>query len=398
MPDKKIERPDSKLPSDKVDPAPFVERFKNAPAQLTDDGKPVAPPAAQPPPTAPVPETPPAPPPEKSVVPDFKPTTPPPPPAPEPPKPPPDGKPTEPPKPGSKEFNFAALSKAKDEIETKFKTAEKELADLKAKLADATKAPTADELEAMRKERDQYAEIVSRTALEADPRFKAAFDNKIESMTKDTLETLDAEAAPAIGAILKMPAGKERDNAMKEAVAELDDFSKGTLIANYQEIKRLEKGRADELAKAKDVKKQLEAYEQQQRTAKQAELLKHRQTYADVQLKQAAEVWPEFRRTGDPDHDKTVDETTTMVRNWLDKIGEDMSPGDTAKMAVYAARGVRATQLLEAQNAIIGKLQEQVKSLTAATPDLSKPGAVTPKGPDLSVDEIKRRWREGPPS
>lgn len=298
----------------------------------------------------------------------------------------------EPPK-SDKEINFGKLRGEFDEFRTK---SEKRVSALQSELDNSRNSWTAEKA-ALETQLKEYQEIVQRTALENDPRFKQAFDSRITNALTDGKEAVGSAKAALVEAAFNMADGEQRDARIKEIGSELTSFEQMGLITAYGNFKKAQRERKAELQKAAENVKGLQLKDEQ--TAK--ELAEQRKseiaTVFNKEIGEFSKSVPDFQPSEkDEAHNKLVLETVERAKSWIDL---DMTDGvNLVRLALWASKGFNALAREAALAQELDKLQKQVTALTSASPRLNgsgQPGAKPrPSGTGKVAEDIASRYKE----
>lgn len=353
----------------------MIDRFKS---RMAEEKAAPAKPAEKPPekPTAIAPTTPPPAKPEpkqdsgpKPVVPKLEPL---------PEKKPEPAKPTEPFKPEGEPIpeklshkNFKEVLSARDEFKTKYEAAEKRAKEFEAKLQEqSTRKPP--ELEEAEKQLAEYRQYVQQYDLEHSTEFQNAFDKPIAQTIQDAKDMLGGERGERLEKILRAPDDDWRNARIKEFVSDLeDDFDKGTVRDAFSALKKLQRGRKEELLKAGENLKVLKQLNAKRAEDQMAKVKEQRMRLADMTLDAASKSLTEFRETDDATHNATVSENKSLLKSFLT---DDLPPEEFGRMAVWAVRGYRSLATERALSEKVAALEAEIQKLSAASPDLDSGG------------------------
>jgi Fe2+ or Zn2+ uptake regulation protein len=261
---------------------------------------------------------------------------------------------------------FEKLStKAKAESD-RATAAEQRAAELEEKLNKAVATIPA-YVEEKLKKLPEYEKLIQTFYVEHDPKFKAAFDEKIEGYKVDAVETVGIEAADKLKEVLAAPSGKWRDAQIEEIANELPAFKQIGLQNTYSALRKLEKERAIEKAKAPENFERLTALKKDELKASMEAESREMESALTSSIQKAAQHFHEFRRVdGEDDHNKVVAENESLVRKWA----AANKPTERANVLTWAVKGYRSAETDAIKDALISKLQTQLKELQGANPDL----------------------------
>lgn len=299
---------------------------------------------------------------------------------------------TEEPKKGSKEYNFKELSKAKDDIERKLTESQTKMAEMEKQLQKFAAIPAPEEIEKTKKQLSEYETLVNRFYLEHDPKFKASFDAKIEKVVGKAKKAVGEENAERVEQILRMPDGPLRDEQLRQLTSDLDDeLGRTRLIQAIDDYSEVIDQRNGELAKAGENLKALKNFDEVKSAEQKKQIMAERLTVMEQIVANAAKQFEEFQPAeGNEAHNAMVKENLAYVKNWM---SEDLTHADQAKLAVWAVKGIRSANKEAALTAMVSKLQEQIKDMTAVQPRIDASGGGTKKAAPPTIEDISNKFR-----
>lgn len=252
-------------------------------------------------------------------------------------------------------------------------------ADLEKKLADAenrlkTMASNS-ESEALKKQVEELDAVVQKVALTEHPKFRAAFDLKIEQEIVGAAKFVKKEDAAEVQALLSLPESAQRNRRLNEIVGELETIEAGKFQSAVDRVDRLTAERAHELANWK-ANKQVMA---QMTEAEQKQTLEQRQRLIDNAYKAVETKFsdPEkgielFRRVeGNDEWNRAVDARLAHVRKLTES---ELRPDDIAEMAAWAMSGNEYRKMFLSQRVLVKRLQEEIQALKGGEPGLGEAG------------------------
>jgi len=321
----------------------FVERFKTALA--TDRGeKPADPaPAATPPASAP----------------DTKPAT--------------DAPAEEPvPEPVAKSPKAAAewknlKAKHKAEIESLQKRLETEKAELESKLKAAPAGGEVSEqikreLEELKRERDEYSEQLRLLDVERHPKFRAYYENAINTQIEKAKAIVGPEKAAEVAELLAMPESAWKAQRVNELIADLTPYQQTRLGATLDKLADITLEREAELRKSRENWDKVNAQREAEVKAEQEKFAK---TFDDV-VRGLGPEWEPFKaKEGDDAWNAAVKERIESARAIY---SGQLPPAEMAVMALKASAIPLLLQSFQATAQRAKALEEEVAALKAASP------------------------------
>ena len=332
----------------------------------------------------------------------VEPTPPPVPTPPEPPKPPTQAAPTpppEPPKPAavaappapeprkqprtSKEWDSYLLAE-----DARLKERDAKISELSSRVSEFEKAPKpaaiADDdpriVEAKKRE-DELSERLRLVDITQHPKFKAFYDGKKNAQIEMAKKIVGAESSEQIATLLSLPDNAYRQEKIEELVGQLSPIQQSRIGSVLNSLNEIEIEREGQIEQAK---KDYTAYQEKAKKdgeTRQAELKSNVEkgfttvlsTLQNSKDKDGLFIFQ--KQDGNEDWNKGVDERVAYAKNLI--FGQN-DPQALMRAAFHAAAlpgVVKSYQTLLSQ---VQGLQEQVKGLTAAQPNLQS--HTTPEG------------------
>ncbi len=258
-------------------------------------------------------------------------------------------------KPGSKDYNWNQLKSEKEKLAS-------EVAELKAKLASPE---TQAQIEALQKERDELSARLEQADIERHPRFQQHYDGNLKRIAETAKQVVPGETGEKIADMLKTGAFRTNDAAFKELISTLDSAELAQVGALMLQSRTLHVERAEELARAGERKKQLQAQEEAAKVSESKRVIaQFEETIRDISSSD-----PLFsKRDGDEAWNSAVEKRITSAR---DLMTHDLDAKSVANVAIWATVGPEYKDMLETQMAINAKMKQQIELLSAASPKVS---------------------------
>lgn len=257
-----------------------------------------------------------------------------------------------------------------DELEAKAKALETELTRAKERAVDSER------MELLKKENEELNRVVQTLEVTEHPKFKAYFGGKEKAISEKIMAAAGPEVGRVVLDLLKMPDTQERANALTEAIEKLPIWNQGK-VTNYAiQSDELRSEKEQAIAESAKARESLVQEKQQTEQARKQELDR---TFAHVLAfaqdpKQGLEVLSP--KDGDEAHNAAVRAAVEQARSIFDGR---LPAEDLARAAMWAAAAPMYRQAVFDQAALIRRLEDQVKSLTAVQPGLSgKQGSPEP--------------------
>jgi hypothetical protein len=252
------------------------------------------------------------------------------------------------------------------------------------------------ELEELRGQVSKLDEALQRQALLDHPKFKAAFDNKIESWIDVAKKYVPQEKAAEVSILLRQKDSPERNAKIDEIAESIDASLNKTKFLNLvNDIDKVSADREVEVSQWKENKKRLEEAEANER-AKQMEQGIRIQKKNSEQLnaiwneaqqrlasKEAELEW--FQKLeGNDKWNQEVDDRLKSVR----ALAEDEMPQDKLyELSALALSAPMFRRMFLEERARVMKLSGEVAALRGASPNLSSGGGASSDGSGVSEND-----------
>lgn len=266
----------------------------------------------------------------------------------------------------TREATIAELQAAKKELEDK--------------IAASTTTEKNPDMERLEKENQALTERIMALDVTQDPRFTAYFENKTNAQFELAKRVVGPDKADELVKALKMPDTEElreiKEATIEEIMGGLSPIQQSRIGAVLNNLEGIKSERESEIAKAAGVKDRLKGQTEERN---KAILANRNKVFGEVlsKLQDPKDGVPFYREiAGNDAWNKGVKERITIARKLLD--GDGVTPQEVVNsafaavaypqlMAVYA-------DTVKAKDAEIYKLQEQVKTLSAAQPNKGTSG------------------------
>lgn len=281
---------------------------------------------------------------------------------------------------------------------------ETEIATLKSQMAELEKKANAvpganPEFESLKKAHDELSEQLRLVSVENHPKFKQYYKSKIDGQIAQAKRIVGADKAEAIAGLLELPDSQYRSDKIEEMVADLSPLKQAQLGAVLNAVEDVRSERQSEIERAKTDAQKWQ--EESQRKA-QASAVEQRTKIEGLFNQMLGELQ-------DPEKGLAVFQTKTGDDTWNKEVEGRISQAKELlfgkptvdQMLNIALRGVALAPVLRSHKALFEenqKLQEQVKSLSAAAPKLEshkkadQPEEVPVKKGPFSSREQAAEW------
>lgn len=259
------------------------------------------------------------------------------------------------------------------ETETKTEKAareavEKERDGFKTELERLKTVGTPEEVAALRKERDDFEQMVMQTNVELHPKFQSYFNGKFSTIERE-VKAVAGDQSAAIMAIIQQPDGDNKRAALLDAIAALDPIAQQEVIQANAAYRRVAAERTAEVAKSRENFGKLAEQNKAQAEQQQAQVKANGEKLWKESLAKFSdekEGLPVFRKIeGEEAWNAQVDENTKLVEQLM--LGRN-KPEQLAEAAFFSVYGRRAHALLGQAAAENAALRKQITDLQGASP------------------------------
>lgn len=291
--------------------------------------------------------------------------------------------------------NFKVLEKQRDDFKTQAETYQAKVAELEKKLSE-TSTTIPPELEQTKKQLEAANKVLEEFYVEKSPQFQKHFGEREQQAKTELAEAVGSELAPKLEKILKGH-GEWRDEQLEEMATELSSFKQSAIVKAYSDLKRVEKEKAAELAKASENYAKLREVEGEQQKLTATEEAKQVESAFAGELQKFSTL-PEFQPVdGNTEHNAAVEANRKLARSIATA---QLPPAERARLALLAVKGHNSIQTDAIKDALIAKLQKQISEMQGANPTLKGGGAATSleTKPLGFAERVQKAMREGIPA
>lgn len=235
-----------------------------------------------------------------------------------------------------------------------------------------------EDIEALRKERDEYSTKLERLALAETPRFKQYYEGKFEAAVVQATDAVGKEKADQVRHLLeapRMPWRKQQLNELIEAMESKVDQLQLLDAVNRYDAARDE--RAKQLEDHKNGLRELQAVETKQQQEKAEQDVAQRKAVMEQLLKQASEKLEAFKPSDDAVHNALVEQNKQVVEKF---IHGKLDPETLWSLPTWAMQGQYLQNAVKEKDAKITELTEALKKYQAAAPALEGSGEAKSSG------------------
>lgn len=259
-------------------------------------------------------------------------------------------------------------------------------AELKALKAAGSAVPT-EEFESLRKEVEQYKDLIHKYKREEHPEFKSKYTKPLEDSIQTAKRLVPSEHHSRLDSLLRQPQSPERLDALEALLADIPSSTRQAEILRIAgKTADLVTDRDAELATAKEWVKNTEARTREQQRQETAKQQKFAQELFESTIRDAAEEIEFFRpKDGDEKHNATVTRRVNAAKELF--MGEN-TPERFAAAACLAVFGREAAPLIANAQKEITRLQSELETLRNNRP--GAPSATVPvKAKMTAMEAIK---------
>jgi hypothetical protein len=259
-------------------------------------------------------------------------------------------------------------------------------AELKALKAAGSAVPT-EEFESLRKEVEQYKDLIHKYKREEHPEFKSKYTKPLEDSIQTAKRLVPSEHHSRLENLLRQPQSPERLDALEALLSDIPSSTRQAEILRIAgKTADLVTDRDAELATAKEWVKNTEARTREQQRQETAKQQKFAQELFESTIRDAAEEIEFFRpKDGDEKHNATVTRRVNAAKELF--MGEN-TPERFAAAACLAVFGREAAPLIANAQKEITRLQGELETLRNNRP--GAPSATVPvKAKMTAMEAIK---------
>ena len=252
--------------------------------------------------------------------------------------------------------NFKKIKEDRDNARTELENLKKELSSLK-------ESSSSEDLDRIKKERDQLSEELKLTAIERHPEFRRKYEERAGAIVSQAKEMVGMGLEQKITQLMFMPDSDDRTEQLDDIFAELPVSKQARLAGLISEVDKLQADRTQELANADETLNQLQSQDQSQL---QERLELTSKTFDEV-AQQASNLEMYRLKDGDEDWNREVEGRMNVARNIFTGSSNQE---DLALASLWAAAGPAYREAYGAQIEVNRRLQQQIKDLTGANPSM----------------------------
>ena len=269
---------------------------------------------------------------------------------------------------------FEAEQQAKklaQEKEAQVAALQKEIQSLAMKSAEKKEEPA--EVQALKKQLEEYEAYVSKVALQEDPRFKAAYDGKIASEIEKAKSFVPQEYVDEVTELLSIPQSKRRDARLDEIAEEIGGIP-GTKLRGV--VDRIDNTASEKMEKLKNWREErvhVDAKILRDQEAEKASLAEKQQlAWAEgISSVTSPETGLEvFRKAeGNEEWNAKVEARLANVKNIL---ASEIKPSQIVQLTAKAVAADDYRRMFLAQRVLVQKLTQELAEFKKTEPN---PGA-----------------------
>lgn len=265
------------------------------------------------------------------------------------------------------------------------------IAALKAEVEGAKKKstePTAPppELDALKKERDEYSNRLRLLDVERHPKFQAYYTGKVNAQVEMAKRIVGPDKADAAAKIVTLPESAYRDAQVEELMLDLTPLQQSRLAGVLNAVSEIEADKQSEISKARE---NYDKMLSEQKTEQESRQAKIQQQFKETALK-IQESNPVFqKRQDDAEWNKAVEDRIAQAERLF--FGKDTKVEDVMQAAFNAAALPAILTSFEAMHAENEQLKKQVEELSQSSPKISSASETERGGPQAVPIKVGMR-------
>lgn len=273
--------------------------------------------------------------------------------------------------------SYKKASKEREEAIAKERDAIKAERDsVKAEIEKLQKQGPSADLEALKKERDELSEKLRLVAVENHPKFKAHFEGRTNAQIELAKRIVGTEKATRIAEILKTPEGAWRDSQMDDFIADLNPMQQSRLGGVINALSEIGMEREREIANAKTTYERMTTEHKTAQERQQKEFKDNAEKAFSSELSSLEDAKNPAgflfqKKDGNEAWNKEITERVESAKNLL--FGKS-NPETLTRAAFHAAAFPAVLKYAIERSEQVGKLEAQVKALTASNPTAESHG------------------------
>lgn len=256
------------------------------------------------------------------------------------------------------------------EVEAKAKAlaaTQEELNKAKAALEAANKQPQLDPdaLAKLKEERDNYATLLEKVALEQSPTFKQRYEPRQEAVMAQAA-TAAGDKKEVVLSLLELPPSDSRRKQLATVVKDMEMSDAMSLSIAFNEMDKIRSEKSSELANHRAVLQRDRDQEALLTTQQQAAEAARKDHILKEVLRVAANEFDAFKRTGKAEDDAQVADYEKDVEKF---VKGNMTPVESAFIPLMAVEGMHLkSKIVPALKAEVDALKAQIAQMTKTVP------------------------------
>lgn len=297
--------------------------------------------------------------------------------------------------------NFTAARKQKDtEYQKTITERDARIKELEAKVAGPVPPEFQTQLDALKKENDEYSKQLRLVAVTSHPKFKSHFDNRVNNTLAQLKSCVPLDQVDGISKLIQAPDSEAKESAIEKVMDSMSSLQKGRLMGIINSLGAIEAEREGEIHRATQDYEQMMAQAKKDQEQRVAAFNSHLENTIKS-LQDPTTGRPEYQiRAGETEWNNTVQRRLDSAR----KLITGNLPADVMFKAAFDAAAYG--DVLSSYKAVLGELdkaKKQIAAMTAANPRVegqqraTGPGGqpATPALPkDARAADFTKQWVE----
>lgn len=268
--------------------------------------------------------------------------------------------------------DWKAIKSERDHWKTRAEQLELSLEEFKKKSPQEQleSAGTPEQVDQIKKERDELRNQLQQVAYERDPQIQQQYTQRAQQIFEQAKKAVGQEHAQKIEQALQAPP-EQRDQVIDEISENLTNWRSHQLANAVSQLDHLATEWQQNVQQSQQNWQQLT---EQQKQEQQRELERKKQTFQTTLQKwtDPDEGMPFFQKSGDPEQDKEVDQALSIAEKvYFDQLSED----EKARASGWAALAPSLLKQVTSKDERIAELEKELQQYRDSQPGMGDGGA-----------------------
>ena len=249
-------------------------------------------------------------------------------------------------------------------IHARATTAEKLVKELEEKVRNVKPTSDSGEVEALKKQIDEYDEALKIANIERHPKFRDAFDGEI-----DRKIAVAKKIAGKLGEKIEQALRSGDSDKWEDLHEELGAHKSAQIAALSTDIELLKIKRGEELSNWKSTSEKMAQMETEAKAKEAAQAVRIRERSISEALRRASDAkngYEIFREV--PGNDAWNKEVSERVKQAKEFATAELGPEDISQLSIRAVAADKYRQVMYAQSRVIASLQKEIAGYKKAEP------------------------------